>query len=321
MIREIHLTGLFSVPEIIHFNRTHLADASFDTFFPFWKILPDIVVRAAGEVPPSREAMLVVINLNDMVWDQVRGSLSSFGKTVLIQTEARINYEAAYQHAEKFDAFVNFDPTYASHPGFFQAYVPYIPYQANSKRDLRGSRALRKQWSYSRRVFLDTYLLRFLPRHRKACLIITLHAQEHYQVRLRVARKWTDQVDVFGGAWPSDLPSWRGMCGDKIAVARRYRYALVMENQRQPGYVTEKLLDAVAAGCIPIYWGAPDAGKLPGAEAFIPFADEDFPVGKVIQSGENYNDRKKILLSNRKALFHVFSREKYVEILTRAIKG
>jgi hypothetical protein len=128
-------------------------------------------------------------------------------------------------------------------------------------------------------------------------------------------------VDVFGGAWPKDLTSWRGMCGDKIAVARRYRYALVMENQRQPGYVTEKLLDAVAAGCIPIYWGAPDAGKLPGAGSFIPFEDENFPVGKVIQSGENYNERKKTLLSNRKALFDIFSREKYVEILTRAIKG
>jgi alpha(1,3/1,4) fucosyltransferase len=28
--------------------------------------------------------------------------------------------------------------------------------------------------------------------------------------------------------------------------------------RQSPGYVTEKLFHAKAAGCVPIYWGAPD---------------------------------------------------------------
>lgn len=37
-----------------------------------------------------------------------------------------------------------------------------------------------------------------------------------------------------------------------------YKFSITYENNRAPGYVTEKLLAAKAAGCIPIYWGAPD---------------------------------------------------------------
>jgi len=37
-----------------------------------------------------------------------------------------------------------------------------------------------------------------------------------------------------------------------------YKFSITYENTSAPGYVTEKLLAAKAAGCIPIYWGAPD---------------------------------------------------------------
>lgn len=37
-----------------------------------------------------------------------------------------------------------------------------------------------------------------------------------------------------------------------------YRYSVVIENSREPGYFTEKLIDAIACETIPIYWGAPD---------------------------------------------------------------
>lgn len=40
---------------------------------------------------------------------------------------------------------------------------------------------------------------------------------------------------------------------------RGYRFALVYENRAWPGYCTEKLAEALAAGCIPIYWGDPHA--------------------------------------------------------------
>jgi GR25 family glycosyltransferase involved in LPS biosynthesis len=44
----------------------------------------------------------------------------------------------------------------------------------------------------------------------------------------------------------------------KVEFLRQYRFCLAYENSASPGYVTEKLFHAKAAGCVPIYWGAPD---------------------------------------------------------------
>lgn len=37
---------------------------------------------------------------------------------------------------------------------------------------------------------------------------------------------------------------------------RRYKFTIAFENQSYPGYVTEKIADALMAGTVPIYWGA-----------------------------------------------------------------
>lgn len=42
---------------------------------------------------------------------------------------------------------------------------------------------------------------------------------------------------------------------DKNAWLQNYKFNLCFENSSQKGYVTEKLIQAFAAGCVPIYWG------------------------------------------------------------------
>lgn len=37
-----------------------------------------------------------------------------------------------------------------------------------------------------------------------------------------------------------------------------YRFSVIVENERAPGYFTEKLIDCLSVGTIPIYWGCPD---------------------------------------------------------------
>lgn len=39
-----------------------------------------------------------------------------------------------------------------------------------------------------------------------------------------------------------------------------YRYSVVIENTREAGYLSEKIIDALICRTIPIYWGAPDVG-------------------------------------------------------------
>ncbi|MWV63070.1 alpha-1,3-fucosyltransferase [Helicobacter saguini] len=42
---------------------------------------------------------------------------------------------------------------------------------------------------------------------------------------------------------------------NKIEWLKDYKFNLCFENSSYPGYLTEKLFDAFAAGCVPIYWG------------------------------------------------------------------
>ncbi len=60
-------------------------------------------------------------------------------------------------------------------------------------------------------------------------------------------------VDLLGRAYqPLD---------DKTDGLLPYRFSVIVENVREPGYFSEKLLDCILCDTIPIYWGAPDIGE------------------------------------------------------------
>lgn len=54
---------------------------------------------------------------------------------------------------------------------------------------------------------------------------------------------------------------------------RPYKFAICIENTIQKGYITEKIISAMLAGCIPIYLGAPDIAKHFNPKSFINIAD------------------------------------------------
>lgn len=66
------------------------------------------------------------------------------------------------------------------------------------------------------------------------------------------------------------LPSGREA---KIAFLRRHKFVIAFENAGTPGFTTEKPCDAIEAGCIPIYWGAPDIAKDFNPKSLINVAD------------------------------------------------
>jgi len=47
---------------------------------------------------------------------------------------------------------------------------------------------------------------------------------------------------------------------DKLTFLRDFRFNLAFENSSSPGYVTEKLVEPLLMGVIPVYWGADDVG-------------------------------------------------------------
>lgn len=77
--------------------------------------------------------------------------------------------------------------------------------------------------------------------------------------------------DLWGSGYrPSD---------SKEPMLRNYYYTVVIENTRSAGYFTEKLIDAILMGCVPIYWGDPligDTFDMDGIVVFDESTDFDF---------------------------------------------
>lgn len=114
------------------------------------------------------------------------------------------------------------------------------------------------------------------------------HPRELYSAR-RVSIRHFEQnqpenFDLYGVGWnrPATvtekiLPftckiynSYRGTVRNKWDVLPQYRFSLCYENiYDEPGYVTEKIFDCMRAGCVPVYWGAPNITDYVDPEVFI----------------------------------------------------
>lgn len=62
---------------------------------------------------------------------------------------------------------------------------------------------------------------------------------------------------------------------EKIEFISRSRFTIAIENTAYPGYLTEKIFDALEAGSVPIYYGDPHAARYVNPKAFIDL--RDFP--------------------------------------------
>jgi hypothetical protein len=319
---KLYLAGAFGIDSVLRYNSERLyPHTAFEGYFPFWKKLPDAEILAADASCPDPEGVLIVINLNQKTWDSIQPVFSQYKKRILIQFEAKIGWELAYEKAGLFDYFISFDRTQSAHPGFRHMFIPYDPVLASSGRDKRGMNAVINQWRSSRKLFIDTYLLRILPKKKKSVLIATLNPRANYQFRKEIADRWPSSIDVFGGGWPKTMPNYRGFVSSKIDILKRYRFCLVMENQPQNGYITEKLLDCLPSGAVPIYWGAPDIHDYPGLEWVPTIADVECDLDRIVKDADLYRSARKQLLQNRNEILKSFSVDRFITTLCDVVTG
>lgn len=115
------------------------------------------------------------------------------------------------------------------------------------------------------------------------------------QVRNRFVRRLSEYrtVDCPGSVlnnMPGDAIGPRGDKKAKVDFLRQYKFVVCFENKAtrgQQGYVTEKILDGMVAGCIPLYWGDHRVGEDFNARSFIDLSplgsDVDAMVKRVMQ--------------------------------------
>lgn len=92
-----------------------------------------------------------------------------------------------------------------------------------------------------------------------------------------------DDILFYGNGWNEILPNlsknakqsfskkYGGYIPDKIKTISRAKFVLAFENTRAEDYVSEKIYDAMAAGSVPIYSGAPNIDKHVPKECYIDF--------------------------------------------------
>lgn len=79
-----------------------------------------------------------------------------------------------------------------------------------------------------------------------------------------------NRLKVLRRALAEKWPSYRGRVDSKLSTLRKYKFAISYENARDiPGYITEKIFDCFASGCVPVYWGAPNIAHYVPKECFI----------------------------------------------------
>ncbi|MEM9581711.1 MAG: ATP-binding cassette domain-containing protein [Pseudomonadota bacterium] len=146
-------------------------------------------------------------------------------------------------------------------------------------------------------TWLQTWPAQPAPKTHMASLIASSkrdfpgHVLRHDVVDL-VREKQLD-VDVMGrGYKPFD---------NKSDGLLPFRYSVVIENVQEPGYFTEKLIDAALCRTVPIYWGSPDVTEHFEADGMI-ICDSKADIERALaqMSAEDYASRNKSVEANFK---------------------
>ena len=94
-------------------------------------------------------------------------------------------------------------------------------------------------------------------RKSKLCSLIASGKRDQagHKLRHRVVRQIRAEglnVDIMGRGYAPFEAKEEGLAP--------YHYSVIIENSREPAYITEKLIDACLCRTVPVYWGAPDVG-------------------------------------------------------------
>lgn len=99
-----------------------------------------------------------------------------------------------------------------------------------------------------------------------ACIVI--NNPEPVRMNFLVELQKIGEVDCFGKAFNNPIPN-------KEVLISNYDFNVCFENDLYPGYITEKVIQAYLAGCIPIYYGLDKLGHL-NSQAMINVANIGF---------------------------------------------
>lgn len=183
-----------------------------------------------------------VLFYTDMRLHEVESAPASARKIALLVEPPSLHdthYRAAHALQDRFDAILTFDRKFiAAHPEKARFY-PF-----------GGS------W-----IKLDAFGV--FPKSREVSLILSeKRGAAGHRLRIEVAKSM--RVDIAGRGTPHPMRS-------KLEILRDWRYSIVIESIQMGDYFSEKILDCLSQGTVPIYWGSPNIGEYFDKRGLIPF--------------------------------------------------
>jgi len=168
---------------------------------------------------------------------------------------------------DKFDHIFTWNDDLVDNKKFFKFYLP-TPTQKRPDSPLSFSE--KKLLVNISRNIRSTDRNELYSERRKTIQYFDSHYPHDFDL---FGLKWHQPVTRMEKLFPWLIKKYvthQGMCGDKIEVLSRYKFALCYENLKgEKGYITEKIFDALIAGTVPIYWGASNIHDYVDQKAFI----------------------------------------------------
>lgn len=103
------------------------------------------------------------------------------------------------------------------------------------------------------------------------------HPDELYSEREKVIdffeKNFPEDFEFYGTGWEKEkYKCYCGRCEKKYEIYQQYKFAICFENMKNIcGYVTEKILDCLTSGIVPIYAGASDVSKYVPNDCYIDY--------------------------------------------------
>lgn len=146
-----------------------------------------------------------------------------------------------------------------------------------------------------------------------------------YQFRGPLLIRALNRVQFLRKLLAPQYSSYKGRVQSKLKTLSEYQFSICFENaQNIPGYITEKVFDAFFAGCIPVYWGAPNVTDWIPSDCFIDFRkfknyEELYSFMKSLSIEEITNYQKNILNYLNSEKVKPYTAEYFAKTLTTEI--
>lgn len=154
-------------------------------------------------------------------------------------------------------------------------------------------------WIVNPEITPKTIDIGMIASHKKS---LPGHKLRHKVAKYYLGRtQYMDASPILWGSGYTPFDSKRRILAD-------YRFMIVIENVRQDYWFTEKLLDALSMGCVPIYWGCPSINKFFDIDGIIQFEtyDELMLILGDLDFKKEYEKRKTVIEKNAKLAENYF---------------